>query len=64
MRTEQWDNEKHGKATKAQKTGDFWPASGLPARGGQPVFRSADGLMNEAVSCLAGMDLHPIKQQL
>ena len=30
----------------------------------QPVFRSADGLMNEAVSCLAGMDLHRIKQQL
>ena len=30
----------------------------------QPVFRSADGLMNEAVSCLAGMDLHRIKQRL
>ena len=30
----------------------------------QPVLRSADGLMNEAVSCLAGMDLHRIKQQL
>ena len=30
----------------------------------QPVLRSADGLMSEAVSCLAGMDLHRLKQQL
>ena len=26
----------------------------------QPVLRSADGLMSEAVSCLAGMDLHKL----